>query len=167
MAVLLSTLVTSTTETVLSRCQRWPHTKYRRWFWCLVLIVAGGGSSGCNSPASSVQEPVQLFQIHCARCHAQVGEVGGPQLGASQGPDLRDIGRRRSPEWIADYIRQPTNRRPNARMPAFAGQLSEGQIRTLADYLYQRSAAYQRSSAAPSEVPTASSLRGSGERSTD
>ena len=139
MVVSPSTSVTSTTEAILPRCQRWSRADHRCWFWCLSAIITGIGSSGCHSPASSTQEPAQLFQLHCARCHAQAGEVGGPQLGASQGPDLRDIGRRRSPEWIADYIRQPTNRRPNARMPAFAGQLSEEQIRTLADYLYQRS----------------------------
>jgi mono/diheme cytochrome c family protein len=96
--------------------------------------------------------------MHCARCHAQPGEARGPQLGTSQGPDLRNIGRRRSPEWIADYIRQPTNRRPDARMPAFAGQLSEEQIRVLADYLYQRSIPTAPSKAS-SNTPAPSTTR--------
>ncbi|MDW8244861.1 MAG: cytochrome c [Thermogemmata sp.] len=105
----------------------------------VALVPLLCGTSGCSGATSSTYDPVVLFQQHCARCHAQVGEPGGPRLGASQGPNLSNVGRQRSPEWIADYIRQPTNRRPNARMPAFGGTLSETQIRALADYLYHKS----------------------------
>lgn len=95
---------------------------------------------GCSEPATSSNDPVVLFEQHCARCHAQAGEPGGPRIGASQGPNLAGLGHRRAPEWVADYIRQPTNRRPNARMPAFEGTLREDQIRALADYLCRRDA---------------------------
>jgi mono/diheme cytochrome c family protein len=96
------------------------------------------GICGCHNSTAKTDDPRVLYQQHCAGCHAQAGEPGGPAVGASRGPNLADLGRRRAPEWVADYIRQPINRRPNARMPAFAGTFSEEQIRTLAAYLCRR-----------------------------
>ena len=101
-----------------------------------VLTVLGCGPS---RPASS--DPEALYEFHCARCHARAGEPGGPSLGGSKGPDLGRIGSARgmTVEWLTSYIRNPKSVRPDAKMmPAFEGEMTEEQIRSLAEYLAQK-----------------------------
>jgi cytochrome c553 len=39
-------------------------------------------------------------------------------------------------DWLADYIRDPKSRRPDARlMPAFGDKMSADEIRSLAEWL--------------------------------
>ena len=104
-------------------------------FLVLFCAVAGCGGSGAGDPAAST--PEGLYSQHCARCHAQPGEPGGPDIGNSKGPELSKIGGKAgyNAGWIADYIRDPTSKRQNAKMPAFGKTLSEDQIRSLAEYL--------------------------------
>jgi mono/diheme cytochrome c family protein len=92
---------------------------------------------GCDSskPAAGTQG---LFDQHCARCHAQAGEPGGPGVGGSRGPHLAKIAERpgRTAEWIAEYIRDPQAAKPGAKMmPAFEGTLTAAQIKELAEWL--------------------------------
>ena len=102
----------------------------------LCLALTGCGRSGVEAPA--IGDPKILFDMHCAKCHAQAGEPGGPKLGSSRGPNLTHIGSvsGRDAEWLANFIRDPKSVRSDAKlMPKFEGVLKEDEIRTLADYL--------------------------------
>jgi mono/diheme cytochrome c family protein len=102
----------------------------------LVACATGCGKSEPTAPSG----PEGLFQMHCAGCHAQAGEPGGPGVGSSKGPKLTKIGAEpgRTADYLADYIRDPTSKDPNARMPKFEGKLKPEEIRALAEYLAAR-----------------------------
>jgi len=93
----------------------------------MVLVVAGacGGDDEEAGGGGGASTGAEIFSTSCATCHGQDGEGGyGPQLGggavAETFPD------------IEDQIAVITNGRAN--MPAFEGQLSPEQIRTVAEY---------------------------------
>jgi len=65
-----------------------------------------------------------LYIVNCAACHG-ADRKGNP----GKFPDLRRVGRRRTPEDIADLIRSGSG-----KMPAFT-QLTEGQRQRIAEYL--------------------------------
>jgi mono/diheme cytochrome c family protein len=98
-------------------------------------VLLGCGKSTQHPPGS----PQALFDEHCARCHAQAGQPGGPPgVGSSKGPNLSKITTRpgRDAEYIAKFIRDPKSVNPDARlMPAFQGEISEEDIRKLAEYV--------------------------------
>jgi mono/diheme cytochrome c family protein len=105
----------------------------------LPLAVAGllGLLAGCDS-RKPPPGPAGLFEVHCARCHAQAGEPGGPGIGGSTGPDLSKITARpgRTAEYLANFIRDPKSVDPDAKiMPAFADTLTEDEIKSLAEWL--------------------------------
>lgn len=104
----------------------------------LLTLLAGCGKSGANAPA--ITDPKVLFEMRCAKCHAQAGEPGGPRLGSSKGPNLTHIGSEpgRTAQWIEKYIRDPKSERADARMPKFAGEMKDEEIHTLAEYLAGR-----------------------------
>jgi mono/diheme cytochrome c family protein len=104
----------------------------------LFCLLTGCGKPGADAPP--ISDPTVLFDTHCAKCHAQAGERGGPKLGSSMGPNLTHIGSEpsRNAEQIASYIRDPKNQRSNARMPKFEGVMKDEEIRTLAEFLASR-----------------------------
>lgn len=107
---------------------------------CLIgvaLVYLVCASWGCGSKEQPASGPKGLFDQHCARCHAQAGEPGGPGVGSSKGPSLAHIGSEpnRTADWLADYIRDPQRKRPDAKMPKFEGKLTDEEIRSLAEYL--------------------------------
>jgi mono/diheme cytochrome c family protein len=74
-----------------------------------------------------------LFEAKCTRCH---GMGGGPGRGrGNRGPDLSHVGARRTVDWLVTHIRDPRSHNANSRMPAFEDQLSEDELRSLAEYL--------------------------------
>jgi mono/diheme cytochrome c family protein len=99
----------------------------------LTCVIAGCG----GAPVAS--GPSGLFDVHCAKCHAQAGQPGGPpSIGSSKGPDLAKITTRpgRDADYIARFIRDPKGVKPDAKlMPAFAGKLTDDEIRSLAEYV--------------------------------
>src|SRR5687767_14720572 len=104
-----------------------------------LLFATACALAGCGQRTAkqdpSVTDPQVLYDTQCARCHARAGEPGGPRTGGSKGPDLRHV--KSQPEmtvdWLADYIREPKSRRPDAKlMPAFGDTLTDEQIRSLA-----------------------------------
>lgn len=104
----------------------------------LLLLVAFVALSGCGDNKPVASGPKGTYDVHCARCHAQAGQPGGPGIGGSKGPPLTDVPNRpgRTKEWLADYIRDPKSVKPDAQMmPAFKGTLSEEQIQELAAWL--------------------------------
>jgi protein SCO1 len=62
----------------------------------------GGGSkqSYANAVAVSTSEGSTLFRTRCAACHS-IGDGDG------LGPDLLDVSIRRSPDWLARFIKEP------------------------------------------------------------
>ena len=106
----------------------------------LTTIVLGSLLTGCGkSTEHPPGSPQALFDVHCARCHAQKGEPGGPPgVGSSRGPNLSKITTRpgRDAEYIAKFIRDPKSVNPDAKMmPAFKDDLTEEEIRKLAEYI--------------------------------
>ncbi|MCI0700086.1 MAG: cytochrome c [Planctomycetia bacterium] len=102
------------------------------------FVVLFCAVAGCNKSGESVASgPEGLYSQHCAKCHAQPGEPGGPDRGGAKGPDISKIGGKAgyNAGWIADYIRDPKSKRQNAKMPAFGDTLTEDQILSLAEYL--------------------------------
>jgi mono/diheme cytochrome c family protein len=71
-----------------------------------------------------------MFDAHCGKCHAAGGSGG-----KGKGPDLSHIGGEHDAEWIAEHIRNPKAHKPNSRMPAFDGKLTDEEIKSLSDYL--------------------------------
>lgn len=61
---------------------------------------SGSRQSYANAVAVATDESAQLFRTRCATCHT----IGG---GDGLGPDLLMVSSRRSPEWLARFIREP------------------------------------------------------------
>ena len=80
--------------------------------------------SGCESRGS------QLFHTgKCIECHTISG------TGGSSGPNLTEVGSRRTREYIIQQIKNPKSHKPDTDMPSFEGRLPEKDIEDLADYL--------------------------------
>jgi mono/diheme cytochrome c family protein len=112
-----------------------------RWVRLFSIAALSVPLFGCGPSKPTTTDPQVLYDFHCARCHARAGEPGGPSLGGSVGPDLSHVGSGRgmTAEWIAAYIRNPKSMRPDARvMPAFEGEMTEEQIRSLAESLAKK-----------------------------
>lgn len=100
----------------------------------LLLAVVGGGCGGTPEVASG---PQGLFQIHCAKCHAQAGQPGGPDVGGSRGRNLAKVGTEpgKTVDYLAEYIADPKSKIPDAKMPGFGAKMTKDEIRSLADYI--------------------------------
>ena len=108
-----------------------------RWLSVVAFVYLVCVQGGCGS-SQHASGPQGLFQQHCAKCHAQAGEPGGPKIGSSKGPNLAHIGSEpgRTAAWIADFIRNPKSKDSKATdMPSFEGELSDEEIHSLAEYL--------------------------------
>jgi cytochrome c551 len=109
-----------------------------RWLVGYALVAALVALTGCGKGEPTATGPQGTFDQHCAKCHAQAGQPGGPGVGGSRGPNLNKIGAEsgHTAEWLADFIRDPKSKRPDARlMPAFGGKLTDEQIKELAEWL--------------------------------
>ncbi len=103
----------------------------------MIFLLAGCGAS--NTESQQITDPAVLFNMHCAKCHAQAGQPGGPPgIGSSKGPNLTHIGSEpgHTAEYIAKYIRDPKSVNPKSKlMPKFEGVMTDEQIRILAEHL--------------------------------
>ena len=110
----------------------------RGWFVAWV-VLAGVVVAGCGPTGPTAPGPKGLFDFHCAECHAQAGQPGGPpSIGSSKGPNLSRIGSAtgRDAAYFEKFIRDPRSVRPEAKlMPAFGDKLTADEIRSLAEYL--------------------------------
>jgi cbb3-type cytochrome oxidase cytochrome c subunit len=97
-------------------------TEYLRWIadvenhdWPPQDSVARWKRSTERLLASAAMSPgaALIAQENCLMCHS-LGSAG-----EHVGGRLEWIGARRSAEWIADYLAQPSRFQPNAEMPAF------------------------------------------------
>ncbi|MFT5161893.1 MAG: protein SCO1/2, partial [Alteromonadaceae bacterium] len=57
-----------------------------------------------NAPElRAISKGEQLFRTRCATCHT----VTGKELAGALGPDLKDVGKRREPRWLLNWLRAP------------------------------------------------------------
>ncbi len=71
----------------------------------------------------------QLFQQNkCIECHTINGK------GGAVGPNLSNVGARRSRDYIIQQIKDPKSHNPNTQMPSFK-DLTDQDIKDLVDYL--------------------------------
>lgn len=91
----------------------------------------------------------ELFELlQCQKCHV-LGAIRPEQDRASLAPDLRMAHERLKPDWVIDWMRNPTRIQPGTRMPQFwpeppypkssypqLGADAEQQMRAVRDYLY-------------------------------
>jgi len=77
----------------------------------------------------------ELFvEHHCAKCHLGP-DVGMPELGMDA-PNFEEIGARRNPEWMAQWIEDPKKLRASAHMPRiFSGDSAAENSAAIAAYL--------------------------------
>jgi ubiquinol-cytochrome c reductase cytochrome b subunit len=72
---------------------------------------------------------LDVFGTRCITCHIIDGD------GGKEGPDLTHIGKKRDAPWLVKWITDPSAVNPDAEMPAFGGQISDAQLRAVADFL--------------------------------
>ena len=65
----------------------------------------------------------------CPECHTLNGK------GGAVGPNLTNVGGKRSREYIIQQIKEPRSHNPNTDMPSFRDKLTAQEISDLADYL--------------------------------
>jgi mono/diheme cytochrome c family protein len=85
-------------------------------------------------------EGKRVFAASCAQCHTIGGgsvAVAGRGDETLRGPDLGRVGADpgHTRQWFLDMIRDPQAENRLARMPKFAGKLSEGDLLALSYYL--------------------------------
>ena len=96
-----------------------------------------GGPGGPGGPPPSANASAkELFEYHCQKCHRSGGSANAPR-GKMGGPDLAKTAQdpAHTADWIAEHIKNPKAHAPGSRMPNFEGQLTDEQIRKLADYV--------------------------------
>jgi len=93
------------------------------WLFVFGLFVITVAGCEMNSRGA------QLFQKgRCKECHTINGK------GGAVGPNLSNVGSRRSREYIIQQIKNPESHNPNTVMPSFR-DMPEQDINDLADYL--------------------------------
>ena len=71
-----------------------------------------------------------------ARPLAEMEKQRPPLFGnRRQGPDLQNVGARRSPEWLRQHLKQPRAVMPGSRMPAYGHLFRTGDGEALVAYL--------------------------------
>ena len=93
------------------------------------VLLALAGPAVAQSPSKAVIERGEAaFKNNgCYGCHL-IGKFGTPI-----GPDLSQVGRKYPPEYLARWLRDPAQVRPNAHMPAL--ELTEADVQALSVYL--------------------------------
>jgi mono/diheme cytochrome c family protein len=93
------------------------------------LILIGVSPAAAQSPdRPAVQRGEAAFKNNgCYGCHI-IGKFGTPI-----GPELTRVGLRYESAYLARWLRDPAQQRPNAHMPAL--ELTEADVQALATYL--------------------------------
>jgi mono/diheme cytochrome c family protein len=90
----------------------------------LLLFVSLMVLAACESQGAKL-----FWNNRCKECHTIDGK------GGSSGPNLTNVGGKRTREYIVQQIKDPKSHNPNSDMPSFRNALSEQDINALADYL--------------------------------
>lgn len=87
--------------------------------------------AGAEFPEMSAEDrlAVRTFSSTCISCHTINGE------GGTTGPDLSEVGLRRTPDELARIIQDPRSEFPETVMPGYGGRLTGEQLQALVGYL--------------------------------
>jgi mono/diheme cytochrome c family protein len=109
------------------------------WYLSLVAALALFAAAGCQKGAESggaaggdtalLEKGKAVYAANnCANCHSLNG------AGGRGGPDLTKVGAEEghTAEKLAEYVKQPA---AGSRMPAFAGKISDDDLKALGVYL--------------------------------
>ncbi|NOX20878.1 MAG: c-type cytochrome [Nitrospirae bacterium] len=92
-------------------------------FLCLIFLVAGLLLTGCAKNGRQIME-----KEGCFSCHRYKG------YGADICPDLTEITKNRSDEFIIQQLKDPGKNFPDSKMPSY-NHLSDNEIKAILDYL--------------------------------
>lgn len=106
----------------------------------LVFTLAGCKKTAPPEPAPAPRQVqtieggpgADVFNANgCGRCHAVNGR------GGRRGPDLSKVGAEdeHTVDWLIAHIKNPKQHKPDSRMPAFEGKISESDLKVLAEFL--------------------------------
>jgi len=93
----------------------------------LVAMLLAAASSEVPGPAVMERGEAAFRKNGCYGCHI-IQKFGTPI-----GPNLTQVGRKYQPEYLARWLRDPSQQRPSAHMPAL--ELTEDDVQALAAYL--------------------------------
>ncbi len=85
----------------------------------------------------AIQGKRLFMELGCIGCHNIKGFEEFPKAG----PSLERVGSKVRPEWIVDWIKNPSSYDPNTKMPKTP--LEEGDAEVIASYLFQVSKGYK------------------------
>ncbi|MSO57175.1 MAG: c-type cytochrome [Acidobacteria bacterium] len=117
-----------------------------RYFGALSNTVGPFQTIEAVKTSAAVGAGKEMFeQFQCQKCHV-LGSVPKDQEPTTLAPDLRMSSDRLQPEWIVDWLKNPTVILPGTRMPVFwadypksqypqLGGNADAQIRAIRDYL--------------------------------
>lgn len=117
----------------IPRTRRWLPYPVRRSMTALLVLLALLAAASAIAASASAQEDIGergravFMKNGCHGCHA-VGKMGSPI-----GPDLSRIGFKYRPEYVRQWLRDPSSVRDTAHMPKL--ELTEADIDVLARYL--------------------------------
>jgi mono/diheme cytochrome c family protein len=95
--------------------------------------LAAGSSKRNETDPKALQEGPSLYgQSFCASCHATQNAAGN-LVGGDLGPELTRIGSKVKPEWLREWLRNPSDYDPETRMPHY--RFNEQQLSLLSAYL--------------------------------
>jgi ubiquinol-cytochrome c reductase cytochrome b subunit len=101
-----------------------------------VLAYVKKVRAGAPWPQISTEDrqALDIFGTKCIACHTIDGD------GAKEGPDLTHAAKKPDHDraWFERWIADPGLVNPDADMPAFRGQLSDGELKAIAAYLAKR-----------------------------
>lgn len=100
------------------------HSTYK----LLILFSLSIVMAGCEMNSQSARI---IDREKCRECHTING------TGGSSGPNLTNVGSRRSRDYIIEQIKNPKSHKADTAMPSFS-RLPEQDINALADYLSRR-----------------------------
>ncbi|HUT73569.1 MAG TPA: c-type cytochrome [Armatimonadota bacterium] len=112
----------------------------------VVVTMAGVcANPGAAQDGRLIEQGRQLWtERACLNCHMLKGE-GAP----GPGPDLTDVGKRRTKDWLRKWLRDPPAVKPGTLMPKF--DWSEKQLDGIIAYL---TSSASTAPAAPAATPT-------------
>lgn len=93
----------------------------------LVLTAPGTWAQAVPDEAARGREVYENSKPKCSMCH----KINGS--GGKAGPDLSDVGSRRTAEWLSAYLRNPKAENPKNKMPPV--RVTDADLRALIAYL--------------------------------
>ena len=86
---------------------------------------------------AAVQEGSSVYgEAFCSSCHAMQNAAGN-LVGGNLGPELTLVGSKVTPEWLADWLRDPKVYAPQTKMPHY--RFDSKQIGLLMGFLASKS----------------------------